>query len=98
MNKCDYILKNEEKYSQNAELIDVALNEFTEHGPPQHVWDQIAPGTYACEQEACAKAEGIKVLHTIEQEDLDANEKLFQQLQMPSSLERFTTNSFPYAS
>ena len=31
MNKCDYILKNEEKYSQNAELIDVALNEFTEH-------------------------------------------------------------------
>ena len=37
--KIDDILENERNFTQNAtEAIDL-----TEHGPPQHAWDQVAP-------------------------------------------------------
>ena len=42
--KKDDILENERKYSQNATEIDEAIDDLTEHGPPQHAWDQVAPG------------------------------------------------------
>ena len=51
------ILANERKYSQNATLINEAMDDLTEHGPPQHAWDQVAPG--AAEQQAQGEAEGV---------------------------------------
>ena len=77
-NKKD-ILENERKYSQNATEIDEAIDDLTEHGPPQYAWCQVAPG--AAEQ-AQAQAE-FEEMRTIEQEDLDANASLFQQQQTP---------------
>ena len=34
--KCDEILVNECKLSHNATLINEAMDDLTEHGPPQH--------------------------------------------------------------
>ena len=56
--KKDGILENERKYSQNATEIDEAIDDLTEHGPPQHAWDQVAPG--AAEQQAQTQAEGVE--------------------------------------
>ena len=84
--KIDDILENEQKYTQNATEIDEAINDLTEHGPPQHAWDQVAPGV--AEQQAQAEAEGAEEMRRIEQEDLDANAALFQQQSAPL-LQRF---------
>ena len=48
--KKDDILKNEQKFTQNATEIDEAIDDLTEHGPPQHAWDQVAPGGAAHER------------------------------------------------
>ena len=85
VDKKDDILENERKYSQNATEIDEAIDDLTEHGPPQHAWDQVAP-----EQQAQAQAEGAEEMRTIEQEDLDANASLFQQQQTTPLLQRFS--------
>ena len=86
------ILANERKYSQNATLINEAMDDLTEHGPPQHAWDQVAPG--AAEQQACDEAEGVEEERHIEQEDLDANANLAQEESNTSSLlQRFTVKS-----
>ena len=68
-------------YTQNATEIDKAIDDLTEHGPPQHAWDQVAPG--APEQRTQAEAEGALETRNIEQEDLDANAALFQQQSAP---------------
>ena len=86
--KIEDILENEWKYTQNATEIDEAIDDLTEHGPPQHAWDQVAPG--AAEQQAQAQAEGVEEMRTIEQEDLDANASLFQQQQTAPLLQRFS--------
>ena len=78
----------DKKDSQNATEIDEAIDDLTEHGPPQHAWDQVAPG--AAEQQAQAQAEGAEEMITIEQEDLDANASLFQQQQTTPLLQRFS--------
>ena len=78
--KCDDILANEQKFSHNATLINDAMDDLTQHGPPQHAWDQVAPG--ASEQQARDQAEGIEAMQSIEQEDLDANAQIIQQQQM----------------
>lgn len=87
------ILTNEKKYSQNAALVGEAMNTLQEHGPPQHAWDQLAPGTV--EQEARDRAEGVEEEQSIEQEDLDANASLFQQQQQATTplLQRFTAET-----
>ena len=48
--RADAILNNERKYSKNASLINEAMDDFHEFGPPTHAWDQVAPG--AAEQNA----------------------------------------------
>ena len=85
------ILEIERKYTQNATEIDEAIDDLTEHGPPQHAWDQVAPG--AAEQQAQAEAEGSEELRTIEQEDLDANAAIFQQQQTTPFIERFNVEA-----
>lgn len=89
--KCDDILVNEHKFSHNASLINEAMDNLTEHGPPQHVWDQVAPG--ASEQQTRDQAEHIEELHNIEQEDLDANAQIFQQQQTAPLLQRFNAET-----
>ena len=93
--KSDDILANEQKYSVNATLIGEAMDDLHERGPPQLAWDQVAPG--AAEQDARDRAEGAKEERTIEQEDLDANARLFQQQQQTSVplLQRFTAEGAP---
>ena len=46
-------MENEQKYTQNATEIDEAIDDLAEHGPPQHAWDQVAPGV--AEQQAQAE-------------------------------------------
>ena len=89
--KIDDILENERKYTQNATEIDEAIDDLTEHGPPQHAWDQVAPG--AAEQQAQAEAEGSEEMRTIEPEDLDANAAIFQQQQTIPFIERFNVEA-----
>ena len=84
--KIDDILENEWKYTQNATEINEAFDDLTEHGPPEHAWDQVAPG--AAELQAQAEAEGGEEMRNIEQEDLDANAALYQQQSAPL-LQRF---------
>ena len=87
------ILANEQRYSHNATLINEAMDDLTEHGPPQHAWDMVAPGT--AEQQARSQDEGHEVERDIEQEDLDANARLIQQQQQHSTplLQRFTAET-----
>ena len=81
----DEILVNKQRYSQNASLIEDAGGQLNEYGPPQHAWDQVAPGTE--EQQASDRAEGV-----VEQEDLDANAQMFRQQQHSSTvLQRYTS-------
>ena len=68
--KIDDILENEQ--NQNATDIDEAIDDLTVHGPPQHAWDQVAPGAAEREQ-AQAEAKGAEEMRRIEQEDLNAN-------------------------
>jgi len=63
-NKVNEILENEQKYSQNVTEIDDTLDDLTEHGPPQHAWDQVAPG--ATEQQVLQEAEGTEQITNIE--------------------------------
>ena len=90
--KSDIILANEQKYSQNATLINEAEDDLREHGPPQHAWDLVAPGTV--EQHARDEAEGVVEERSIEQDDLDANACLVQQQQHSTPLlQRFTAET-----
>ena len=59
--KVDDILENKRKYTQDAAEIDEAIDDLTEHGPPQHAWDQVAPG--AAEQQAQAETEGAEEIN-----------------------------------
>lgn len=72
----DDILANEQRYSQNASAIDDAYCQLQQQGPPQHAWDQIAPG--AEDQQTRDQIQGVEDLTHLEQEDLDANSELFQ--------------------
>ena len=86
-NKSTIILANEQKYSQNVTLINEAMDELTQHGPPQHAWDQVAPG--AAEQQARGEEEGVEEERHIEQEDLDANANLHQEHSNTPLLQHF---------
>ena len=63
------------------------MDDLIEHGPPEHAWDQVAPG--AAEQQGQAETEGSEEMRTIEQEDLDANAAIFQ----TTFIERFNVEA-----
>ena len=52
----EIVHQNEAKYTSNVEAIDRALQDIDDDGPPEHVWDQLAPG--AQQQAADQQAEG----------------------------------------
>ena len=66
------------------------MDDLSEHGPPQHAWDQVAAG--ASEQQAHDQAEGIEEMQNIEQY-LDANAQIFQQQQTAPLLQRFSAET-----
>ena len=72
----DQITANEEKFNENLELIDDAIAQNADHGPPEHAWANIAPETE--HRRIIDEVEGTEVLRDMEQEDLDANAALFQ--------------------
>ena len=62
---------NEKKYTQS----DIEDIEVDENGPPQHVWDQVAPGTEA--SRAQHEAEGSETLTELSEQDVRDNINLF---------------------
>ena len=87
----DNVLANEQRYSQNASIIDDAYSWLQQQGPPQHVWDQLAPGTE--DQQAQDQTQGVEILTNMDQEDLAANTELFQHQKTTPLLQRFTTEN-----
>ena len=72
----DQITANEEKFNENLELIDDAIAQNADNGPPEHAWANIAPETE--HRRLIDDVEGTEVLRDMEQEDLDANAAMFQ--------------------
>ena len=70
------IIANEEKFNENMELIDDAIAQNADNGPPEHAWANIAPETE--HRRLIDEVEGTEVLRDMEQEDLDANAAMFQ--------------------
>ena len=65
------VLANERKYTQ--EHVDEI--QLSDNGPPQHAWDQLAPGTEA--NRANSLAEGSQSLTEVSDQDLVDNANLF---------------------
>lgn len=63
--KSDEIL-DELNCNQTANLIAEVMDILTEHGPPQHAWDQVAPGSSQQQERERAKADEVEELQTIE--------------------------------
>ena len=40
----DDVLASEQRYSQNATIIEDAYSQLQQQGPPQHTWDHLASG------------------------------------------------------
>ena len=72
----EQIITNEEKFNANMELIDDAIAQHADNGPPEHAWASIAPETE--HRRIIDEVEGTEVLRDMEQEDLDANAAMFQ--------------------
>ena len=72
----EQIITNEEKFNENMELIDDAIAQHADNGPPEHAWASIAPETE--HRRIIDEVEGTEVLRDMEQEDLDANAAMFQ--------------------
>ena len=65
------VLANERKYTQEH----VNEIQLSDSGPPQHAWDQLAPGTEA--NQALDRAEGTQSLTEVSDQDLVDNANLF---------------------
>lgn len=87
----DDAMANEQQYSHNASIIDEAYDQLHRQGPPQHAWDQLAPGTE--DQQARDRNEGVEDLTSMNQEDLDANADMFQRQRTAPVLQRFTSET-----
>ena len=73
----------ENNYTQNAETIDQAIEDNAQNGPPQHMWDVLAPGAEHANLQD--QNEAINIERQIEQEDIEANAELFQQASSDSN-------------
>ena len=70
---CDTVLTNESKYTKEAiDEIDV-----DEDGPPEHLWQSIAPSTE--EHRLHSLAEGSEQLTELSQQDLQDNQNILSQ-------------------
>ena len=67
----DILLENEKKYTTYIDLTEY-LQQLNESGPPQHMWETIAP-TF---EENCLREKGFEQLTNLEDEDIQANSHL----------------------
>ena len=70
---CDTVYTNESKYTKE----DVDSIDVDENGPPEHLWDNIAPSTE--EQRLHSLAEGSEQLTEVSQQDLQDNQNMLSQ-------------------
>ena len=70
------VIKNQTKYTHHADVIDRALDDLDEFGPPEHAWDMLAPG--AEEQKAEQRNQGVQDQGHMHPDDLHNNPDLFQ--------------------
>ena len=68
------VYTNESKYTRE----DVDSIDVDENGPPEHLWDNIAPSTE--EQRLHSLAEGSKQLTEVSQQDLQDNQNMLSLL------------------
>ena len=61
------IFENEAKFTKNADQVEMAVELLGKQGPPEHVWDGLAPSTESTE--AAHVAEGPVELRHIDTED-----------------------------
>ena len=74
---------NEQKFSENVDIIDQAIEDNEKNEPPEHVWNLVAPG--AEYTNVLDQNEGVQVEIDVENEDLDANASMFQGTQHDSA-------------
>ncbi len=67
----DTVEANRKKYTQNAEAVDQAMADLDRNGPPEHIWDQIAPGMQ--QQQADQNEEGHAEERGTDQEGVTGN-------------------------
>ena len=72
----DIVLQNESKYSVNENLVDNALDDYDDHGPPQHAWEQLVGEMY--HNEIQDRDQSVDVERDLENDDIIASEQLFQ--------------------
>ena len=70
---CDTVLTNESKYTKE----DVDEVDVDENGPPEHLWNSIAPSTE--EHRLHSLAEGSEQLTELSQQDLQDNQNILSQ-------------------
>ncbi len=68
------VIANAEPFNRNLEEIEEAQAAYEQHGPPESAWDLVAPS--AQDEIGQAIAEGISHERTVEDEDIQAHERL----------------------
>ena len=69
---------NSQHFEHHAEHLDSAFDELAENGPPESIWDSVAPAIE--EENAAARAEGYYAIRNLEDEDLaDHNDMMLAQ-------------------
>ena len=68
--------EQESKFTANLALTYLAMGIMDQHGPPEHVWDNIAPENE--HNELMDRAEGTEEERPMLADDLDANQALFE--------------------
>ena len=81
------VLTTEQRYCQS----DVEDIEINENGPPEDLWNDIAPSTE--ENQAHSREEGSQSLNEISQEDLHVNSNILRSSGSPALLSRFDSTS-----
>ena len=70
----DEVMEQESKFTVNLASTYSAMEHMEKYGPPEHVWDDIAPENQ--HNELADMAEGIELERPMAADDLDANEAL----------------------
>ena len=81
---CDTVLTNESKYTKEA-IDEIDVNE---DGPPEHLWQGIAPSTE--EHRLHSLAEGSEQLTELSQQDLQDNQNILSQSSLHVTFESST--------
>ena len=83
---CLLIEKNAEYYNQHEHEIDAATVYLQQHGPPEHVWDTIAPAAQA--QNISDEFEGPSTIRDMDEDDLATLNDEEQLSQLSSALNK----------